>query len=232
MAYVYQHIRLDKNEIFYIGIGSDNNYQRAHKYGRNKHWNNVVNKTEYTVEIIYDNLTWNDACEKEKELIKRYGRFDLNTGHLTNKTDGGDSNFGFVFTEEHKAKLRKAHTGKKLSKEHCEKISKSNKGHKNYNLIVTEETKRKMSKALKGKASWIKGLKMTNEHKLKIGKANTGKKLSKETKMKLSKVHIGKKLSATTKKKLSLMNKGKKLSQETKDKIAQAQLGKKRPRRS
>ena len=29
MAYVYRHIRLDKNEPFYIGIGSDKEYKRA-----------------------------------------------------------------------------------------------------------------------------------------------------------------------------------------------------------
>lgn len=28
MAYLYRHIRLDKNEPFYIGIGSDSNYNR------------------------------------------------------------------------------------------------------------------------------------------------------------------------------------------------------------
>ena len=29
MAYVYKHTRLDTNEIFYIGIGSDNSFNRA-----------------------------------------------------------------------------------------------------------------------------------------------------------------------------------------------------------
>jgi hypothetical protein len=29
MAYLYRHIRHDKNEPFYIGIGSDNNYKRS-----------------------------------------------------------------------------------------------------------------------------------------------------------------------------------------------------------
>jgi hypothetical protein len=30
MAYLYRHIRLDKNEPFYIGIGSDKQYKRAY----------------------------------------------------------------------------------------------------------------------------------------------------------------------------------------------------------
>ena len=29
MAYVYTYTRLDKNEIFYVGIGSDSKYKRA-----------------------------------------------------------------------------------------------------------------------------------------------------------------------------------------------------------
>ena len=31
MAYVYKHIRKDINEIFYIGIGNDKNYNRAYQ---------------------------------------------------------------------------------------------------------------------------------------------------------------------------------------------------------
>lgn len=43
--YVYRHIRLDKNEVFYVGIGSDNKgkYLRAHgKEKRNKYWKNPL----------------------------------------------------------------------------------------------------------------------------------------------------------------------------------------------
>ena len=46
MAYIYKHIRLDTNEVFYIGIGSDNTYKRANlKKGRNIYWNNIINKS-------------------------------------------------------------------------------------------------------------------------------------------------------------------------------------------
>lgn len=58
MAYVYRHIRLDKNEPFYIGIGSDSEYKRAHTHhSRNAHWKNIVNITAYEVEILIDNVT-------------------------------------------------------------------------------------------------------------------------------------------------------------------------------
>jgi len=76
MAFVYQHIRLDNNEVFYIGIGI-NKYRPLSKYRRNKYWHNIVNKCGYKSEIIYNNLTWKDAIEFEKFLIKLYGRKDL-----------------------------------------------------------------------------------------------------------------------------------------------------------
>jgi hypothetical protein len=69
MAYIYRHIRLDKNEPFYIGIGSDDNgkFTRAkRKTYRSKFWTNIINKTEYEIEIIENNLTWEEAKEREK----------------------------------------------------------------------------------------------------------------------------------------------------------------------
>lgn len=43
MAYVYRRIRLDKNEPFYIGIGTDTkNYKRANVRSlRNRVWKNI-----------------------------------------------------------------------------------------------------------------------------------------------------------------------------------------------
>jgi len=91
--YLYRHIRLDKNEPFYIGIGhTDNNkYNRAFaKNKRNRFWKNVINNTDYNVEIVYETEIKDDIFEKEKEFIKLYGRRDLNTGTLVNLTDGGE----------------------------------------------------------------------------------------------------------------------------------------------
>ena len=95
MAYVYQHIRLDTNEIFYIGIGSDLKYKRAYtKHKRNIHWNCIVNMTNYSVEIIEDGIEWEDACKKERFWINHYGRHNLGTGQLCNMTDGGEGTIG------------------------------------------------------------------------------------------------------------------------------------------
>jgi hypothetical protein len=83
MAYIYRHIRLDKNEPFYIGIGSDDRgkYNRAYNIKlRSFRWKDIAKYVPYTIEIILDNLTWEDACIKEIELISLYGRKDLGLG--------------------------------------------------------------------------------------------------------------------------------------------------------
>jgi len=91
MAYLYRHIRLDTNRPFYIGIGSDTDYKRANNpWGRSQYWNNIVNKTSYRVDIVLDDITWEEACEKEIEFISLYGRADIGNGILVNLTDGGE----------------------------------------------------------------------------------------------------------------------------------------------
>ena len=91
---MYRHIRLDKNEPFYIGIGTVQiikgkyyYYQRAkERSNRNNLWYKIVNKTEYNIEILYETNDFDIICDKEKEFIKLYGRIDLGTGTLCNLT--------------------------------------------------------------------------------------------------------------------------------------------------
>lgn len=107
---VYQHKRNDTNEIFYIGIGKTE--KRAYsKHGRNSHWINVVNKVGYSVEIITTCDSWEEACQIEQYLIKYYGRFDLNTGILVNKTDGGEGFYNGIHSEETKNKIANSKKG-------------------------------------------------------------------------------------------------------------------------
>jgi len=200
MAIVYQHIRKDTNQIFYIGIGKTSKRAFTTK-GRNKLWNNIVKKTNYNIEIIYDNLSWEDACLKEKELISKYGRIDLKTGILTNMTDGGDglSNMseefkinmskiklgkhsprkGIKLSEETKQKLRQYNLGKKLSEETKRKISESNIG-KNH---LSEESKKLIG--LKNSIK-LKGRKLSEEHKRKMSQSRIGHIISEETRKKIS----------------------------------------------
>lgn len=83
MAYVYGHYTADTNELFYIGKGTGKRAWSNKK--RNKHWQSVVNKHGYTVQIFYDNLNDADAYRKEHELILEVGVVTL-----TNILEGGN----------------------------------------------------------------------------------------------------------------------------------------------
>ena len=114
MAVVYRHIRLDKNEPFYIGIGKNINraYEKSSKK-RSRFWQNIVKKTDYEVEILFEDIEYDFAKEKEKEFISLYGRIDNNTGILCNMTDGGDGALNQYQSEETKIKRAKSITGEK-----------------------------------------------------------------------------------------------------------------------
>jgi hypothetical protein len=124
MAYVYRHIRLDKNEPFYIGIGTSKYYNRAYRHkSRSDFWKRVANKGGYEVEILMDNLTWEQACEKEKEFIKLYGRIDLKTGCLVNMTDGGDGAINAIISEKTRKSVAEANRRRVFTDEQKEKMA-------------------------------------------------------------------------------------------------------------
>lgn len=119
---VYRHRRLDNNKIFYIGIGS---IKRSKDKGkrRNAHWNNIVNKTDYEIEIVSKNLNWETACELEMFLIAEYG-----LDNLSNFTLGGEGCLGYSHTEEFKTKVSKLNSERIWTKESRDKMSKSKTG--------------------------------------------------------------------------------------------------------
>jgi predicted XRE-type DNA-binding protein len=146
--YLYRHVRLDTNEVFYIGVGTKNNkhlgfpseYKRAYyKNNRSNHWKNIINKTNYNVEILFESDCLSIIYEKEREFIELYGRKDLNKGTLVNHNNGG----GGLEDSKH-----------------------------------TEEAKKKISESNKGRISAMLNKKHSEETKLKIGLANKGKKLT------------------------------------------------------
>jgi hypothetical protein len=159
--YLYRHIRLDTNEVFYIGVGTKNNkhlgfaseYKRAYdKNKRSKYWKNIVNKTNYTVEILFESTSLSFIYEKEREFISLYGRKDLKKGTLVNHNDGGQ--------------------GLEGSKH-------------------TIETKQKISNSNKGRISGMLNKKHSEETKLKIKLGNIGKKLTLKQKETLSIANTG-----------------------------------------
>lgn len=111
--YLYRHIRLDKNEVFYVGIGTKNKkdienytYSRAKSKGsRTDFWRNIVNKADYEIEIILESDDYQFIKQKEIEFVKLYGRTNLGLGTLVNLTDGGDGTLGFLPTEEYRRNL-------------------------------------------------------------------------------------------------------------------------------
>ena len=109
MPILYRHIRQDKNEPFYIGIGESED--RAYQIkGRTRAWKNIATKG-YDVEVLFDNLTWEESCEKEIEFIALYGRRDKKTGTLVNMTDGGEGTVGYKHTVKTKDIIRQSMTG-------------------------------------------------------------------------------------------------------------------------
>jgi hypothetical protein len=177
MAVVYRHIRLDKNEPFYIGIGKTE--KRAYnKYDRNKIWNNIIKKTDYEIEILFNDLSWDDACIKEQEFIALYGRIDKNTGTLCNLTNGGEGQTGIIRNDEYRLKLKQNALKRWENEAFKEKMKKVLKGRK---LPPTsEETKLKLSLISKGRT----GKPCSEETKQKLRLHNLGKKHSNETKFK------------------------------------------------
>lgn len=164
MAIVYRHIRLDKNEVFYIGISNHDDKRPYNKRNRNNIWKKIINKTEYEVEILFDDLTLEQAKEKEIEFIKLYGRIDLGTGTLANLTDGGDGTLNCIVKKETRDKIRNTlkgnipiNKGKKGLQSHTEEwkekmsIRTSGEFNPNYGVPCSEDKKRKISESKKGK---------------------------------------------------------------------------------
>jgi len=188
MGVVYQHRRNDTNEIFYVGIGRDKKRPYEKRKGRNKYWRNIVNKHGYTVEILHEDLSFDECKEIERELILIHGRKDLGTGTLCNLTDGGDGVVGYIHSDETRRNMSELRIGKTHSDETRRNMSELYTGEKHpfFGKTHSDETRRKIGEALKGK-------KHSEETKRKISESKTGeknpmfgKKFSDETKRKIS----------------------------------------------
>jgi len=204
MAYVYRHIRLDKNEPFYIGIGSDSTYKRANNTrNRNIFWKRIVAKTEYEVEIMLDDLTWEEACNKEKEFISLYGRSDIKMGSLSNLTDGGEGQIGYRVSEERKKEISQRYLkengpfyGRKHKPETIERFkflaqNRSPETNRkialgNSNKIMPQEIRLKISNSTKGDKNHFYGKAHTKETKEKISIRATGRICPDELKNRIS----------------------------------------------
>jgi hypothetical protein len=163
LAYLYRHIRLDKNCPFYVGIGTtDDSYLRAYSAkNRNIHWNRIISKTDYEVEVILDGLTKEQAIEKEYEFISIYKRV-VDGGTLCNISQGG---MGGCMSDEVNKSRSKTLLGRRLSDETKEKIRKKAIGR-----IISDDVKAKMSisQKLYGERPWLSGKGHLNGRAIKI----------------------------------------------------------------
>jgi hypothetical protein len=136
------------HEVFYIGKGRgrrcDQHFQPSGK-GWNSRKDAIIAKYPGCyAEKIAENLSEKQALALEIHLIARAPK-----GCLANMTIGGDGTSGRVLTNETKAKISKAHKGKKGKPWTDEKRAEMLKVHKG--KIVSDETRAKLSKARKGK---------------------------------------------------------------------------------
>ena len=125
------------------GIGYHGSYfaNAIKKYG----WDNFEHI------ILFDGLTKDEACQKEKELIKLYNSTDSKYGY--NIAIGGDVNCGYHLSEEEKKYLSEINLGEK---------------HPQYGTHRREETKQKISVARKGMV-------FSEEHRKHLSEAKKGK---------------------------------------------------------
>lgn len=167
---LYTHTRLDTSEIFYVGIGKQNQgYHKRpfSKRGRTPFWQNIINKTDYSIIILEESDERQYIISKEIELITEYGRRDLKTGSLVNLTGGGDGNLDP--SPERSLQLSNFRKGKKMSEETKEKLKIINTGRIITwgDKITIANTGRKISQETKDK---VRTYQLANK---KIGKDNT-----------------------------------------------------------
>ncbi len=129
--YTYAYLR-ENGTPYYIGKGKGDRAYAKHRRKRN-----LSVPPKERILILKQNLTEEEAFKHEIYMISVFGRKDLGTGILRNLTNGGDGASGVI----------PWNTGKKLSKNHCEKLSAAGSGRKK-----SEDHKRKIGEANKGKS--------------------------------------------------------------------------------
>jgi len=217
--YTYAYLRKDGTP-YYIGKGSGKRLYRSGGRPCNSPPKNRII-------FLKQNITEEEAFKHEIYMIAVFGRKDLRTGILHNRTNGGDGSSGAIRSIELRQKISSSLKGRTFTREHLEKISIANRGR-----VVSEETKNKLSIINKGKtmsketreklSKSLKGIVFTEERKKNISKSKKGKSsaLKGKTYQEIHGEHYLKRIE-----KLRNKNIGKKLSEETKQKISNSKKG-------
>ncbi len=158
--YTYAYLREDRTP-YYIGKGKG---RRLYKKGKGE----VGKPTDKSrIILLKQNITEEEAIKHEIYMIAVFGRKDLGTGILRNKTNGGDGVSGMIG----KSPWNKGKKGC-FNEETIKKIREANKN------AWTEELKKKMS-------DMKRGIPIPEERKKRISIAHIGKTISEKTKQKL-----------------------------------------------
>lgn len=151
MYTVYQH----KNKVngkMYFGITSRNPIERWGNNGNNykstPHFYSAIQKygwDNFEHNILYENITKEEACDIEKMLIEKYNTQNREFGYnileggqastlpievrkkMSKAMMGNQNGAGHPCTEEKKQKISAAQKGRKLSEEHKIKLSEAAK---------------------------------------------------------------------------------------------------------
>jgi group I intron endonuclease len=175
--YVYAFLRNKDSEHgkkltpYYIGKGTG---KRAfEKYGRTV----PAPQDDSYVSFVQEGLTEDEAFSLEIYCIQEYGRIDLGTGILRNRTDGGEGGSGAVVSEETRRKLSETHRG-----ERHYNWGKRGELSPSWGKPRSEETKRKMSESRSGEKHHMWGKKHSEETRQKMSESRTGKVFSEKAK--------------------------------------------------
>jgi len=160
MYYTYAFLREDRTP-YYIGKGKGN---RAYRRKRN---DIKPPKDKSRTIFLKQNLTEEEAFRHEIYMIAIFGRKDLGTGILHNKTDGGDGVSGKIWSDEERINKSKSMMGKNNhfygkthTNENKEIIKKSKIGKR-----ISDEEKMNKSKSMMGKNNHFYKKTHTDENK-------------------------------------------------------------------
>lgn len=130
---------------YYAGKGSGKRAVKHHEAG-------LKPPRDKSLILVMPRSNEAEAFKTEMELIANWGRKDLGTGCLLNRTDGGEGGSGAVRSDETRAKNGIANKGRKHSLKTKLKVSTSLLGNKRRAGIPhTEDTKAKVSVSMKGR---------------------------------------------------------------------------------